>query len=173
MKTMGFTSETKFNMTNFKNNCSGQWLEMSRACVDPNYRKYHVINLMWAKIISFIQKNQVRYLFGCPRINQPSPEKVGAIFEFLKQHYWAQETFQVKPLKNTVYNYQISKTKLSEREMLRLLPSLIKGYLKMGALICSEPAWNELFKTSVIFMMLDIEKMNSSFKSKILYETGS
>jgi putative hemolysin len=168
-KRNGFSAEVKFDLSNIKKNCSGECMEMGRACVDGAYRKYPIINLMWGKINSLIKENNVRYLFGCPRVEDPSPKKIGAILAFFKKYYFAPSELEVYPLKKTAYDYDPDANSLSKKEAFGLLPSLIKGYLKMGALVCGAPAWNHIFKTVIFFMILETSKMDNAFKSKMLY----
>jgi putative hemolysin len=56
-KNKGFYSETEFDLTNIKKNCKGELLELGRACVDPEYRKYPILPLIWGEIIKFIDKH--------------------------------------------------------------------------------------------------------------------
>jgi len=55
-----FYSATEFDLTNITKNCKGEILEMGRACVDPAYRKYSVINLIWKQIIRYVAKYDVK-----------------------------------------------------------------------------------------------------------------
>jgi len=165
-KHQGFYSETEFDLANIKKNCSGELLEMCRACVLESYRKYHIINLLWKEIISYFAKYKVRYVFGCPSIENPSPQTIGKIFNFFKENYFAPESFRVEPLKNKIYHYDKNTQVKSPTEAYRLLPSLIRGYLKMGAVACSEPAWDKDFGTADFFMLLDTSRMNEAYKMR-------
>ena len=66
---IGFYAERIFDMKNIKKNCQGQLLEMGRACVDESYRKHHIINLMWGKILAYFKENNIQYVFGSAGIN--------------------------------------------------------------------------------------------------------
>ena len=172
-KNDGFYAETKFNLTNIKNNCRRESLEMGRSCVDEAYRKYPIINLMWGQIISFMEKYNIRYLFGCPRINPTTPQGVGEILNFFKKHYFAPAQLRVSPLAKAKYDYDATTSSLSDREIMKLIPSLLKGYLKFGAAICGDPAHNKEFDSIIFFMILDSTKINTAFKNKILHAKGS
>jgi putative hemolysin len=167
-KNSGFYSEGEFDLRNIKTNCRGKLLEIGRACVDGSYRKYPVINLMWAKIISYIKQHNVRYVFGCASINNPSPRKIGALFKFFKKKCFAPAKLRVYPLRQKRYIYAKAGFKLKEKEVLKLMPSLVKGYLKMGAYVCSEPVWDKDFNTADFFMLLDTKKINSHYQRRFL-----
>lgn len=170
-KNLGFYSEGEFDLYNIKKNCKGQVLEMGRACVDKSYRRFPVINLMWKEIIYFIAKNNVTYIFGCASINEPSPEKIGKLLTYFKKSHFSPVKFRVYPLKDKEYPY-IEKTDdikvEEEKDILRFIPSLVYGYLKMGAFVCGEPVWDKEFNTADFFMLLDTSKMNEFYKRKFL-----
>ncbi|MFA5007936.1 MAG: GNAT family N-acyltransferase [Candidatus Omnitrophota bacterium] len=165
-KHSGFYSETEFDLTNIKKNCKGQVLEMSRACVLSPYRKFPIIKFMWKQIISFMMENEVKYIFGCPSIENLDPDYVGKIIAYFKSGCFSADNFRAYPLKEKACKYNPYTGNFDLKEILSSLPSLIKGYLKMGALICSEPALDSYFKTVDFFMMLDVEKMNISYRKK-------
>ncbi|MFA5271321.1 MAG: GNAT family N-acyltransferase [Candidatus Omnitrophota bacterium] len=161
----GFYSETEFDLSNIKKNCKGELLEMSRACVLDSYRKYPIIKFIWKEIISFVEKNDIKYIFGCPSIDEASKEHIGEVMEFFKTNCFSEEKYRVYPLAGKEYKFVAFVDKLDSKATYRTLPSLVRGYLKMGALACSEPAWDSHFKTADFFMMLEVANF-SAYKEK-------
>ena len=49
-------------------------------------------------------------------------------------------------------------------------PPLIKGYLKSGAWVCGEPAWDSDFHSADLFMMLPLERLDSRYARHYLKE---
>jgi putative hemolysin len=164
-KQSGFYSEGEFDLGKIKKNCRGNLLEMGRACVDSAYRARPVINLLWGRLLDYYRQNKVRYVFGCASIPEPSRQKIGAVYRFFKKRHFAPEKFRVRPLKEKRYPYD-KNGKLKEGEVLKLIPSLVKGYLRMGAYVCSEPVWDKEFNTADFFMLLDTKKINASYRKK-------
>lgn len=164
-KTVGFYSESEFDLSNIRKNCRGNLLEMGRACVDNTYRAHPVINLMWKKLLDYYSKNKIRYVFGCASINEPSPDKIGALFKFFRKKYFAPPNFRVRPLKEKRYPYA-TRAKLKEADVLKFIPSLVKGYLRMGAYVCSEPVWDKDFNTADFFLLLDTRKINRVYSKR-------
>jgi putative hemolysin len=167
-KHIGFYSETEFDLKNIKKNCKGELLEMSRACVLPVYRKYPIINLLWRELFSYFAEHKITYIFGCPSIERPSPEIIGKLFKFFKEKYFAPSQFTVYPLKDKIYNFTRDIESYSQKEIVKILPSLMRGYLKMGATICAEPAWDSKFGTADFFMMLDVKDTNARYKKRFV-----
>ena len=167
-KHLGFYSETEFDLTNVKINCKGELLEMSRACVLSTYRKYPIINLLCNEILAYFERHKIRYVFGCPSIECPTPRVIGELFAFFKQKCFAPLQFRVEPLKNKLYHFDKNIEIYQYKEILHLLPSLIRGYLKMGAFVCGEPAYDKKFGTVDFFMMLDIANINAGYRKRFL-----
>ncbi len=163
-KHTGFYSETEFDLSNIKKNCHGELLEMSRACVLDSYRKYPIIKFIWKEIISFVERKDIKYIFGCPSIENSSREHIGEAIKFFKENCFAEEKYKVYPLQGKEYEFN-PVNKLDSKATYRSLPSLVRGYLKMGAFVCSEPAWDSHFKTVDFFMMLEVAKF-SAYKEK-------
>ena len=164
-KNLGFYSESEFDLSNIKKNCNGELLEMGRACVDSAYRKYPVINLMWASLLDYFKEKEVSFVLGCASINTPTSDKVGAILKFFRNNCSGPEKFSVAPLKGKEYPCSDG-AKLSDREIIKSIPSLVRGYLKMGAYVCGGPVWDKEFNTADFFMLLDIKKINKAYQQK-------
>ena len=43
------------------------------------------------------------------------------------------------------------------------MPPLIKGYLRLGAWVCGEPAWDPDFNTADLPVLLPISRMNARY----------
>ena len=48
------------------------------------------------------------------------------------------------------------------------LPPLIKAYVRLGATVCSEPAWDHQFKTADLLLILSIAHMAPRYRSRLL-----
>jgi putative hemolysin len=44
-----------------------------------------------------------------------------------------------------------------------LVPPLIKGYLRLGAWVCGEPAWDPDFNTADLLILLPMARMNKRY----------
>jgi len=167
-KHSGFYSETEFDLSNIKKHCEGELLELGRSCVDPEYRRYPILALMWREIILFMAEKNVQYTFGCASIEDPRPHKIAEIFSWLKTHHYSPPIYRVTPLPEKSYPYKAGLKHCSNEEALHLLPSLIKGYLRMGAVLCGEPMWDQDFNTADFFLLLENKKMSTTYKKRFL-----
>jgi putative hemolysin len=44
-----------------------------------------------------------------------------------------------------------------------VLPPLVKGYLRLGAYVCGEPAWDPDFNTADLPILLPLSRLNPSY----------
>jgi putative hemolysin len=48
------------------------------------------------------------------------------------------------------------------------VPPLIKGYLRVGAWICGEPAWDPEFNTADLFILLPMSRLSKRYERHFL-----
>ena len=162
----GFYSETRFDLSNIKKNCQGQILELGRSCIDETYRSLRIIPLMWKEIIKYIKEHDVRYILGCVGFPESSPQEVGKMYSYLKQNFYAPEQLQAAPLAGKEYAYQFSGKEVFDDSFFKKLPTLMQGYLKMGAVLCCQPALNREANRVLFLMLLRVSDMNVSYRNK-------
>ena len=53
------------------------------------------------------------------------------------------------------------------------VPALIKGYLRAGAWICGQPAWDPDFNTADLLMLLPISRISPRYARHFIERQGS
>ena len=48
------------------------------------------------------------------------------------------------------------------------LPPLIKGYTRLGSMVCGEPAWDPDFNTADLLMLLPMAQLNRSYARRFI-----
>lgn len=160
---IGFYSEREFNLDKIKY-LDGELLELGRSCARKDFRDKALIPLMWEVIAQYVKEHQVRYLFGCGSLYTNDVNEVSECFSLLKQKYYASETFRVNPLANCRFDGIAHGGTLNDEQATFLkLPSLIKGYLRLGAVVCGPPALDREFGTTDFFVLLDMQKLSNEY----------
>jgi len=54
-----------------------------------------------------------------------------------------------------------------EAALFQQLPSLIKGYLRIGALVCGPPALDAEFGTADFFLLLDFDNLKEGYLKRL------
>jgi len=165
-KHIGFYSEREFILENIKK-LSGEVLELGRSCARKDFRDRALIPLMWETIAQYVKNHRVRYLFGCGSIYTMDPGHVSECFSMLKQKYYASQEFRVYPLPDCECAGVSDNLTLADEQAIFLkLPSLIKSYLRLGAVVCGPPALDREFGTADFFMLLDLHKLSREYLNR-------
>lgn len=154
-KVGSYYSETEFDLTRF-HLIRDRLVEVGRSCIDPDYRSGAVIALLWQGLARFMQDNAYEYLMGCASIGMADGGHAAAAIYHMLESNWAPAEWRVFPrvrlpleaLHNGV-----------EPEM----PPLIKGYMRAGAMVCGEPAWDPDFNTADLLLLLPMSATDARY----------
>jgi putative hemolysin len=152
----------------------GTKLELGRACIHKDYRKGIVISLLWRGIAEYMTKTKSRLMFGCASIKTESPRQAA----LLHRHFQLENRFHEEYLCPPTADYQMPSLDLWIESMKRpltseeqsevegLIPPLCRAYLKAGAYLGGEPAWDEEFKCIDFLTILEAENLNKALWRK-------
>ncbi len=165
-----FYSQSEFNLRDFLSH-PGIKLELSRACIRADKRNSGIfLHLLWKGLAEYIRRTNARYLFGCSSVQTLKLPEIVALYHKLRGLSALSTEHNIKPLGS--YDLIDSKTLLRlnarpEQESLNL-PPLLMGYLKAGALIHGEPAYDHDFQCLDLFTILDCKQNPNAFLSRYL-----
>jgi putative hemolysin len=164
---IGFYSEKEFDLSCIKK-LGGELMELGRSCARKDFRDRALIPLMWEAISEQVRKYSVRYLFGCGSLYSTETAEVSAIYSLLKNKYYAPDDFRVRPVSKCVFHGLADDlTGTDEQALFQKLPSLIKGYLRTGALVCGPPALDNDFGTTDFFLLLDFATLKDEYLKRL------
>ncbi|MDO5667559.1 MAG: GNAT family N-acyltransferase [Alcaligenaceae bacterium] len=139
--------------------------ECGRSCTHPDYRDGGVIMLLWSGLAQFMRCYDLRYLFGCASVSLlDGGVQAAQVWQLAKQQMaeYADQPF-VTP--HQPYPIELLEEKADgERIRHSRMPALIKGYLKIGARICGEPAWDQDFNAVDFPVIVDVENMDRRYR---------
>lgn len=164
---IGFYSETEFDLSGFR-----LWLpetvELGRSCVHKDFRDGKAINLLWTGIGQYLLSHQIKYLIGCASLSANTKANISEIYTYLKNNHMFNE-MHVEP-KSAYKIEELTEVELvtNPRLIFRNLPPLIKGYLRLGAFIAGEPAYDPVFHTFDFFMILDRNNIVKRYQQNYL-----
>ncbi len=158
----GYYAEEEFDLTRL-NHLRGQIVEIGRSCVHMNYRSGGTIALLWSGILRYVQTHGYQYIIGCASVGMADGgQGAASIYRRLQATSLCPIEYRAFPrceLPLDAYENTITAIKL---------PPLIKGYLKVGAQVCSAPAWDPDFNTADLLMMLPIARMDPRYPRHFL-----
>lgn len=159
-----FYSENEFNMESVKV-LKGIKLEVGRACIHPEYRNSTILSSLWTGISEYIRQTNAQYIFGCSSIPINSTAPLNQFHHILIQKYLSSPNERVIPKKKFPLKH-VNMDEKNSQKFERILPPLLKGYLKMGGKICGEPAWDSELKTLDYFTLVKRSELHPSFSKK-------
>ena len=163
-KTKTFYSEKEFDLDKLSP-IRDSIIEAGRACIHPDYRHGGVIMMLWSGLASCMQRERAQFLIGCASVSlADGGGSVNALYRKLTKENLCPEEYRVSP--KLKYELDDGPT----HDVLQV-PPLIKGYLRSGAWICSEPAWDPDFHTADFFMMLPLFRLDSRYARHYLKDT--
>ena len=152
----GFYSDTEFNLSNIvKDNY--RYMEVGRTCIHADYRVGSALPLLWQGIARIVLDQDVDYMFGCASIPYYGEAKyISSIMHYIKQHHYADEEDRVTP------HIPVKMEEGANDDV--ILPTLLKGYLKQGAVVCGEPYWDAQFGVADVFVLLDCDRIAERYQ---------
>lgn len=166
---IGYYSETEFDLTALRD-LPGAKLELGRTCVHRDFRNASVIGLLWRGIASYVDKYDIRHLFGCGSLHSSNPAEASIVYSYLNRFHIADGRYHVRPLRRL---NDVQMLSFCDRDQaLSAMPPLLKGYLRLGALICGEPAYDPVFGTTDFFLLLDTQKLLDRYRSRFFSRTA-
>ena len=137
-------------------------VELGRSCVHQDYRSGAVIMALWSGLAQYMQKHGYEIMLGCASIPMADGGHFAAsLYNSLGNDQMAPVEFHAFP------RLPLPLDKLNGGLEVEA-PPLIKGYLKLGAKICSAPAWDPDFNTADLLTMLRLSEINPRYAKHFL-----
>ena len=156
-----FYSETEFEISSILN-LNRSIMEVGRTCVHADYRKGAALAMLWQGLARMAAIYRVDYLIGCASIPLSYGDPyIASLMELIRSKYHADDSMRVSP------RVPLPKPDMPAASSV-ILPTLLKAYLRQGAVICGEPHWDLSFKVADVFVLLDIDKLSDRYSKHFL-----
>ncbi|MFF9623283.1 GNAT family N-acetyltransferase [Streptomyces griseosporeus] len=150
-------SEGEFDLTALDAIRPGM-VEVGRSCVHPDHRDGTVIGLIWAGIARYMTDRGHEWLAGCCSVPLADGGALAsATWEKVRAEHLAPEEFRVRPLLPWVPARPGTAAARTE------LPALLRGYLRLGAQVCGEPAHDPDFGVADLYVLLSMRRVNRRY----------
>ncbi|SDH73053.1 GNAT family N-acetyltransferase [Propionivibrio dicarboxylicus] len=150
-----YYSENEFDLTRLRL-LRPRLVEIGRCCVHPDYRTGATIALLWGGLAKYMLENRYEYLIGCASISMADGGHAAAsMFSRLGEY--------MSPLEYRVFPRCPLPLEALRNDLDAELPPLIKGYLRAGAYICGEPAWDPDFNTADLPILMPLSRIDQRY----------
>lgn len=137
-------------------------VEIGRSCVHEDYRSGGVIMALWAGLGQYMKQHGYEIMLGCASVPMGDGGHYAASLNriFKEKNFSPVEyrTFPKLPLPLEKLNGNLEVD----------APPLLKGYLRIGAQICGDPAWDPDFNTADFLTMLRLSDVNPKYARHFL-----
>ena len=165
----GFYSEGEYDLSRLLTNSGGQLLELGRSCVAPAWRNNATISLLWRGIASYLQAHNIGFLFGCASLHGADPVLHTAELSYLYHHHLAPPEIRATAhAGNHVPMDRLPAASIDTRAAARALPPLIKGYLRVGAMVGDGGFIDHQFNTVDVFVIMPVDRITSRYAARFV-----
>jgi putative hemolysin len=157
-----FYSDQEFDLTRL-GQLRERMVEIGRSCVQSDYRSGGAITMLWSGLASYMKERGYDYLMGCASIAmRDGGHNAAGVWHAIRDKHLAPAEWRVFP------RCPLPLDALTT-EAAPIIPPLIKGYLRAGAYICGEPAWDPDFNTADILILLPMHKVSPAYARHFLH----
>jgi putative hemolysin len=167
----GFYSAAEYDLSPLLANSTpaSQLLELGRSCVAPAWRNNATITLLWRGIASYLQTHNIGHMFGCASLHGADPLLHAAELSYLYHHHLAPPELRARAhAANHVMMDRLPAASIDTRAASRALPPLIKGYLRVGALVGDGGFVDRQFNTVDVFVVMPVDRITSRYAGRFV-----
>ena len=173
----GFYTENEFNISKIKK-YNGNIAEMSRACVEKEYRENAlVMRMLWAGLGEMIIRRKIGVLFGVASFVGTKPAKSAQAISYLYYNHLSPLRLRATVLPEKFaegVNPKLSRMNILPPEFVDVadakseMTPLIKGYLRLGATFGRGVFEDAPFNSYDVFVMVETRKMDAAYQKHFL-----
>ncbi|CDN46222.1 GNAT family N-acetyltransferase [Neorhizobium galegae] len=150
-----------------------QFMELGRSCVLPDYRTKRTVELLWQGNWAYSLKHGMNAMFGCASFPGVSPEEHAMALSFLHHTVSTKGDWAVSALPELYRPMDLMPMEdVNTRKALSLLPPLIKGYLRLGAMVGDGAVIDHAFNTTDVLIVLPIASISDRYISHFGADAG-
>lgn len=142
-------------------------IEMGRACVAAEHRDGSVTALMWAAVLRYLETTGHSHLMGCvsvPLTDQaPRGSTLRGVRDVVRERHGAPHRVfpHVPPQVDGVALDDIDPPARS------VVPPLLRGYIRLGARVCGDPAIDDIFDVGDLLTLLNPADTDIRYLSRL------
>jgi putative hemolysin len=141
-----------------------RFLELGRSCVMKPYRSKRTVELLWQGIWAYVLNHGIDAMIGCASFEGTDPEALALPLSFLHHHASAESEWLVeaRPERAVVMN-RLPIEAVDMRAALNGMPPLIKGYLRLGAMVGRGAVVDRQFGTTDVMIVLPVDRISERY----------
>ncbi|SDP29539.1 ornithine-acyl[acyl carrier protein] N-acyltransferase [Phyllobacterium sp. YR620] len=143
-----------------------RFLELGRSCVLPEYRSKRTVELLWQGIWTYCRHHSIGVMFGCASFQGTVPAAHALQLSFLQHNFRATPDWDVCALPDRYQAMDLVPAEaINPRVAMFAMPPLIKGYLRLGAMIGDGAVIDHDFGTTDVLIILPVSRIAERYVS--------
>ncbi len=161
----GFYSQSEFDVDALiARHPDKRFMELGRSCVLPAYRTKRTVELLWQGAWAYSLRYGIDVMFGCASFHGTVPEEHALALSFLHHNVKAKDEWNVAARPELLRTMDLMPAEgVDARKALTAMPPLVKGYLRLGAMIGEGAVVDHAFNTTDVLIVLPIGKISGRY----------
>lgn len=168
----GFYTQTEFDIAPLLS-VSGEVLELGRSCVEAAYRTRPTMQLLWRGIAKYVFHHDIKLMFGCASLPGTDIAELAPALTYLHHFHLAPPSLRARALPDRYVAMDLLMpdeidaeavvAQLANRATISALPPLLKGYLRLGALIGEGAVIDRDFNTTDVCIIVVSDRITDKY----------
>ena len=169
-KVGGFYTTSEYDLTPMLKGLSPdtKYLELGRSCILKSYRaRPGTMQLLWKGLMAYVARFDIDLMFGCASLPGVDVSEMALPLAYLHHFHAMPEHLRVKAQPEQFVDMnRLPKEAIDEREGIRSLPAMLKGYVRAGCCIGDGAVIDRQFGTTDVFIYFPLSGIDARYKSR-------
>ena len=169
-KVGGFYTSSEYDLTAMVKGLpeGTKYLELGRSCILKSYRaRPGTMQLLWKGLMAYVARFDIDLMFGCASLPGTDVEEMALPLSYLHHFHPMPEHLRVRAQPELyVEMNRIPQDQIDEREGIRSLPAMLKGYVRAGCCIGEGAVVDHQFGTTDVFIYFPLSGLDARYKSR-------
>ena len=141
-------------------------LELGRSCVAAEYRGGAGMHLLWTGLGQYVAERQVEIMFGVASFHGADIAPLSMPLSYLHWNHLAPEDLRVRAQDASFQRMDLlPPDQVSKAEAMRLIPALIKAYIRLGGFVGEGAFVDHDFNTVDVCLLMDTSRMVDRYRA--------
>jgi putative hemolysin len=170
MRAGGFYTSSEYDLSAMLNGLPAgtRYLELGRSCILKSYRsRPGTMQLLWKGLMAYVARFDIDLMFGCASLPGTDVSEMALPLSYLYHFHPMPEHLRVKAQPDLYVPMNVlPRDRIDEREGIRSLPPMLKGYVRAGCCIGDGAVIDRQFGTTDVFIYFPISTMDARYRSR-------
>ncbi|MGV8997574.1 MAG: GNAT family N-acetyltransferase [Parvibaculaceae bacterium] len=144
-----------------------QFLELGRSCVLQPYRTRPTVELLWHGIAQYVASRNLDVMIGCASFEGTDAADLAIPLSYLYHYHLTPDEWHVRALPDRFTEMNlIPKDQINPKQAWRMLPPMIKGYLRAGCYIGDGAVIDKQFGTTDVLIVFPVAQIAERYANK-------